>query len=144
MIIVQHIMHNNDISQIKKKYLSLIDEERKNAVKKSKDVTRGNIAQEFVTLLPDFPYNMSDCKFSGQPIDFLVFDGMSNLRDGNEADVEIVFADVKTNTSRNNKIQNAIKKAIENKRVRWETWNILEDKQIKIINNEKSNNKISK
>lgn len=73
---------------------------------------------------------MSDCKFSGQPLDFLVFKGMSDLRDGINTEIEIIFADVKVNTSKRNKIQNEIKKAIENNRVRFETWNINNDKRI--------------
>jgi predicted Holliday junction resolvase-like endonuclease len=47
-------------------------------------------------LFPDFPYELSDCKFSGQPIDFIVFKNMSKVRDGEDAEIEIIIADVKS------------------------------------------------
>ena len=103
---------------------------RKDAVKKSKDVIRGQISEEFVTILPEFPYNMSDCKFSGAPLDYIVFNGMSALRNGEEAEIEVVFADVKVNTAQRSKVQNGIKKAIEEGRVRFETWTIDKDKKL--------------
>ena len=106
--------------------------ERKDAVKRSKAVTRGNIAQEFIPLFPDFPYNLSDCKFSGQPIDFMVFENMTSVRDGTDVKVNVVLADVKVNKAQRTKVQNAIKDAVEGGRVRWETWTVAEDKTIKI------------
>lgn len=115
-----------------KHYTERIKIEKAEAIKKSKDVTRGQISEEFVPLFPDFPYNMSDCKFNAQPIDYIVFNGMSDVRSGKEVDIEIVFADVKTNTSKRSRVQNAIKKAILDKRVRFETWNIQENKKIRI------------
>lgn len=105
---------------------------RRDAVKKSKDVIRGQISEEFVTMFPEFPYNMSDCKFSGSPLDYIVFKGMSSLRDGEEGEIEVVFADVKVNTAQRSKVQNGIKKAIEEGRVRFETWTIDKDKNLKI------------
>lgn len=105
---------------------------RRDAVKKSKDVIRGQISEEFVTILPEFPYNMSDCKFSGAPLDYIVFRGMSALRDGEEAEIEVIFADVKVNTAQRSKVQNGIKKAIEEGRVRFETWTIDKNKNLKI------------
>lgn len=104
---------------------------RKDSVKKSKEVTRGHISEEFIPLFPDFPYDMSECKFSGMPVDYLVYKGMNNVRDGiTDSKIEIIFADVKVNTSQRNKVQNAIKKAIEESRFRWETWIIDENKKI--------------
>lgn len=116
------------------KLLSLHKEEivnaRRDAVKKSKDVIRGQISEEFVTMFPGFPYSMSDSKFSGSPIDYIVFNGMSALRDGEEAEIEVIFADVKVNTAQRSKVQNGIKKAIEEGRVRFETWTIDKDKKL--------------
>lgn len=105
---------------------------RQDAVAKSKAVTRGKISEEFIPLFPDFPYNMSDCKFSGSPIDFIVFNGMSEFRDNGTGEIQIIFADVKVNTAQRNKVQNAIKKAVENKNIKFETWKIDENKKINI------------
>lgn len=131
-LLVKEHNHKAKIIKLKSEYEAKLVSERSKAVQKSKDVTRGHISQEFIPIFPDFPYNMSDCKFSGNPLDFLVFKGMSDLRDGKESEIEIIFADVKTNKAKRNKIQNAIKKAIESNKVRFETWTVLENKQIKI------------
>lgn len=114
-----------------------IKAEREDAVKRSKSVTRGNIAQEFIPLFPDFPYQMSECRFFGAPLDYIIFENMSAVRDGTNIKINVVFADVKVNTAQKTKVQNAIKDAIDNGRVRFETWQIDENKKIKIKANEK-------
>lgn len=129
------IFYEYHIKKFKKNIIELqnqVQSQAKIAVAKSKAVTRGKISEEFLPLFPDFPYNMSDAKFSGSPIDYVVFNGMSNLRDDGEGEIEIIFADVKTNSASKTKIQRAIKEAIRNGRFRWEDWIITEDKQLKI------------
>lgn len=120
------------LAKIEKEFNIELIKARKESVAKSKSVTRGQIAEEFIPLFPDFPYNLSDCKFSGQPIDFIVFKGMSDLRDGKDSEIEIILADVKVNKAQRTKIQNAIKKAVEEKRFKFETWKIDENKKIAI------------
>lgn len=107
-----------------------IKKEREDAIKQSKSVISGQTNENTISLFSNFPYNTQDIKFSGNPLDYLVFNGMTKLRDTNEGDIEIIFADVKTNTSSNTKIQNAIKKAIINNRVRFETWKVIDNKLI--------------
>jgi predicted Holliday junction resolvase-like endonuclease len=64
----------------------------------------------------------------GQPIDYIVFKGMSDVRDLENGEISIIFADVKVNTSRNTKVQNAIKEAVKAGRVRFETWHVKDGK----------------
>ena len=126
------------VSPLKKEIQEFKDiaEEYKNkaekAVNQSRSVIRGQISEQLVPLFKDFPYNSSDLKFSGQPIDYLVFENMSKLRDTGEGEISIIFADVKSNTSKNSKIQVAIKKAIEQGRVKFENWNIDLEGNLKI------------
>lgn len=130
VIIIIIVLGLYKLKNIEKQYSEEISKARKDSVEKSKAVTRGKIAEEFIPLFPDFPYNLSDCKFSGQPIDFIVFKGMSDLRDGLNSEIEIILADVKVNKAQRTKIQNAIKKAVEEKRFKFETWKIDENKKI--------------
>jgi predicted Holliday junction resolvase-like endonuclease len=123
---------NRKFNRLIQAHKNSIQLERNAAVKKSKDVTRGNIAEEFIPLFPDFPYNMSDCKFSGQPIDYIVFNGMSKLRDEGEGEITIIFADCKMNKAQLSKVQKAIKDAILNNRVKFEKWIINDNKSITI------------
>ncbi len=70
------------------------DEERmvrEDAIKRSESVIRGKITEHLMPFLPGFPYNPRDARFVGTPIDFIVFDGLSEdkLR-------KIIFVEVKT------------------------------------------------
>ena len=132
LLIIAYIILLKKLYRLNIKHKEDIKKERALAVTKSKDVIRGNITQEFIPLFPDFPYNMSDIKFSGQPLDYLVFKNMTDFRNGKDIEIEIIFADVKTNKSQRNKVQNAIKKAIEEKRVKFETWTIVENRKLNI------------
>lgn len=131
-IVVMKIQFEKKLASLLIEQKNTILKERENAIKRSKDVTRGNISEEFIPLFPDFPYDLSECKFSGKPVDYIIYKGMNEVRDGKEAIVEIIFADVKVGGAQRTKVQNAIKKALEEGRVRWETWRIGNDKKITI------------
>lgn len=89
---------------------------RKDAVDTSRAVLKGKISEEMAPFLPGFPYDSSDCKFFGSPIDILVFDGMS---EGNVK--SIVIVDIKTGKANLSKTQKQIKDCIENGRVAFYT-----------------------
>ena len=82
---------------------------------------KGRVAEMFAPFLKNFPYAPSDCKFIGEPIDYIVFNGMS---DGRVRD--IVFLEVKSGKSRMSEIQKNIKSVIEKKGVRWEEFRFEE------------------
>ena len=127
-----HYLHNKHTAMLMERHTVELLENRADAIKRSKAVTRGQLSEHMIPIFPGFPYSASDCKFSGQPVDYLVFKGMNDLRDGKESIVEIVFADVKVGTAQRTKVQNAIKRAVEQGRVRWETWRIDDNNKIHI------------
>lgn len=120
-----------ELETLEEDYEQTLDKEIEKALNKSKTVIRGSVSEEFAPLLKGFPYQMSDCKFSGQPLDYVVFNGMSGLRDDKEGKIEIVFADVKSGKATLNTVQRRIRDAINEKRVRFETW-IIENGEFKI------------
>ncbi|MFH1084351.1 MAG: Holliday junction resolvase-like protein [Chloroflexota bacterium] len=64
---------------------------RADAIKQSAAVIRGKATEHLMPYLPGFGYNPQDARFLGTPVDFVVFDGLS------EGDVRrIVFVEVKT------------------------------------------------
>ncbi|HET8687926.1 MAG TPA: Holliday junction resolvase-like protein [Methanosarcina sp.] len=71
-----------------------MDEEKKirqDAVKKSEAVIRGKVTEHLIPYFPDFEYNPKDARFLGTPVDFIVFDGLS------EGEMnKVVFVEVKT------------------------------------------------
>lgn len=105
-------------------------EEIQRAVKKSLNTSRatikGRVAEQFAPLLPEFEYLPSDAKFLGDPVDYVIFDGYTDWRDGNlpsEA-IEVILMDIKSGQARLSKGQLAIADAIQQGRVRFETLRI--------------------
>jgi len=89
---------------------------RQDAIKRSKAVILGQVTEHLIPYFPDFRYNPKDVRFIGTPIDFIVFDGMS---DGNIK--RIVFVEIKTSkTGSLSKREQQVKKVIQEKKVYWE------------------------
>ena len=93
---------------------------RKDAVKRSKAVISGQVTEQIAPFLPDFPANPSDARFIGKPVDFIVFSGLSE----NEKIDEILFVEVKTGKSLLSEREKEVKKAIEQRKVRYVEYRI--------------------
>lgn len=64
---------------------------RQDAVKKSEAVIRGKVTEHLIPYFPDFEYNPKDARFLGTPVDFIIFDGLS------EGEMnKVVFVEVKS------------------------------------------------
>jgi predicted Holliday junction resolvase-like endonuclease len=69
-----------------------------------------------------FRYNPADARFIGAPIDYLIFDGYTEVKDSSfERPVTVVLADIKTGDAKLNRTERKIKEAVEAGRVKWET-----------------------
>jgi predicted Holliday junction resolvase-like endonuclease len=84
------------------------------------------MAEQLAPIMPQFEYLPSDAKFLGDPVDYVVFDGYTDLRDGQGKvdDIEIVLIDIKSGGARLTKGQQAIAQAIQQGRIRFETIRI--------------------
>ena len=51
---------------------------RQDAIQRSLAVTAGKVLEQLVPYLPAFPFNPKDVRFLGSPVDFVVFDGLSD------------------------------------------------------------------
>lgn len=119
------------IISLKNKHKKEIETSRKDAIKRSKSVIRAAISEDIIPLFPDFPYDLSDLKLFGKPIDYIVFDGMSEFRDGNkDKEITIVMADLKTGNAVKTPVQKAIMKAIQDGKIRFEEWRIDENNKL--------------
>ncbi len=87
---------------------------RQDAIQRSQSVTLGKVIEHFVPYLPGFSYNPKDARFIGSPIDFVVFDG---LTDGEIR--KIVFVEVKSGASSLTARQRLIRDAVCLGRVEW-------------------------
>jgi predicted Holliday junction resolvase-like endonuclease len=94
------------------------------AVSAARSTIKGQVAEQLIPLLKTCPYAPSDMRFFGMPIDYIIFEGMTEARDGEGADITVVFMDVKTGNASLSPIQRLIKSAVEQGRVRWETYRL--------------------
>lgn len=106
-----------------KNQAKLLETERADAVKRSRAVIGGQLYEQIAPLLPDFPCKHEDVRFIGKPIDFVGFVGMSDSEE-KENISEILFIEVKTGNSQLSAREKQIKKAVEEKRVRYVEYRI--------------------
>jgi predicted Holliday junction resolvase-like endonuclease len=87
---------------------------RQDAIQRSQSATLGRITEHFIPYLAGFPYNPKDARFLGTPIDFVVFDGLS------EGEVEsVVFVEVKAGKGALSTRERRVRDAVREGRVRW-------------------------
>ena len=103
----------------KLKDLSLLKKQRKDAVKKSRAVIGGQVAERLAPYLPEFPCNPGDVCFLGKPVDFIGFTGLTESDEIHE----VMFIEVKTGQSKLNGHEKQLKDAIQKGRVRYVEYN---------------------
>lgn len=114
------------IAELELEHQQALVQAQKRSVNTSRAVLKGKMAEQMAPIMPEFNYLPSDAKFLGDPIDYIVFDGYTDFRDGDGAaeDIEVVLIDIKSGGARLTKGQMAIAHAIQNGRVRFETIRI--------------------
>jgi predicted Holliday junction resolvase-like endonuclease len=140
--ITYYFIRKTDRRKISRDYESqirILREEHQRAIKQAKDrsidgsraVIKGQIAEQLAPVLPEFKYLPSDAKFVGDPIDYIVFDGYTDIKDngGAENNLEIVILEIKTGQASLSPHQKAIEKAINAGRVRFEVVRLDISKQ---------------
>ncbi|CAI3944342.1 Predicted secreted endonuclease distantly related to archaeal Holliday junction resolvase [Commensalibacter communis] len=97
----------------------------KQALTSSRNAFKREIGEIFCPFHEGFPYHPKDCTFIGNPIDYIIFNNLDGYRDGekNIEDIEVIFFEVKTiHSAHLSKVQKAIKYAVENKKVKFKTY----------------------
>lgn len=122
---IENIKENNELilKEINSKHKLDLKEARKDALDKSRAVIRGQATEHLAPYVMD-GVNPKDCRFMGNPIDYVVFDGLSDVTDKVAKEVkEVIFVDVKTGKSNLTTVQRRIRDAIEDNRVSFQVVN---------------------
>ncbi|MFH1752143.1 MAG: Holliday junction resolvase-like protein [archaeon] len=82
-------------------------------LKQSQSVKYGQMAEQFIPFSKDFPFDTSNFKFLGQPVDGIAFEKN-----------KIVFCEFKTNKSKLSEKQRNIKRLVKDKEVEWFEYRI--------------------
>lgn len=90
--------------------------------KQSRAVLKGQINEQIAPFLPGFPFNPSDARFIGKPVDMLIFDGISN------GELErVVFLEIKSGRhKRLTDNERMIRDAVIEGRVEFEIFEIAD------------------
>lgn len=109
---------------------------RKERLGRSRAALRGQAAERLAPWLPGFAYAPSDARFLGDPVDYILFAGYADLRDGigDPDGLEVVLLDIKRGPqARLSATQKAIARAVEAGRVRFEVLRVSEEGTIQTL-----------
>jgi predicted Holliday junction resolvase-like endonuclease len=100
---------------------------RKDSVNRSRSTLKGKIAEQMAPLLPEFRFNPADARFIGSPVDYVIFDGLTDVADEKKSDIRIVFMDIKHGTGSLTRTQRVIRDAVMAKQIFWETLRVASE-----------------
>lgn len=110
-----------------------IRQARQESTDQSRAVLKGKMAEQMAPLLPGFDYLPADARFLGDPVDYVIFDGYTAVKDDGATgdDLELVIIDIKRGRTGLSSGQRQIARAIRDGRVRFEIVRILDDGTVK-------------
>ena len=114
--------YESQIQILQEEYQQSLKIAKNRSMDGSRAVIKGKIAEQLAPILPDFKYLPSDARFIGDPVDYIVFNGYTEIKDNGSSDInlEIVLLDIKTGQSSLSVFQEAIAKAVNLGKVRFE------------------------
>ena len=69
------------IAELELEHQQALAQAQKRSVNTSRAVLKGKMAEQLAPIMPQFEYLPSDAKFLGDPVDYVVFDGYTDLRE---------------------------------------------------------------
>lgn len=112
------------INQMKLDHVKELKKASEDALTKSRAVMRGQATEHLAPyILKDT--NPKDYRFMGNPVDYILFDGLSDVLDGESDSIKsITFVDIKTGKSNLTKSQRRIRDAIASNLIKFEVINL--------------------
>lgn len=129
---------NNRLLEQESQFKLSLDKHIKDAQKRSNDtqrsVLKGQISEKFVPFMAGFEYSPADCRFMGEPMDYVVFHRLHECADGQASidEARVVFLEVKSGTSKLNKRQQILKEIIARGQVSFESIRIHQGDEVKV------------
>src|SRR3954471_5924468 len=113
---------------------SAVDAASRRSVAISRSTLKGKLAEQMAPLLPGFPYLPADARFLGDPIDYVIFNGYTSVKDdgGDCSKLEVVILDIKQGGAKLSESQRAVAQAVEAGRVRFEVIRVGDDGNVSV------------
>lgn len=94
----------------------VLQKARKDARKRSRAISKGMMLEHICPHLPTFKHHPRDARFLGDPIDFVIFNGLFSSKKVDE----IIIAEVKSGDSKMSEEEKSVQKAVEKGKVNFE------------------------
>ena len=108
VILLLWVTYKLGLSKKQQEWQEKLNSLRKEIADKQRSGIKGKVTEMFAPYLEGFPVKASECKFLGDPIDYVAFEGLD------DCDIKrIHFIDVKADTSELKKHQRQIKELVE-------------------------------
>jgi predicted Holliday junction resolvase-like endonuclease len=92
----------------------LLAAERGDAVRRSRAVLGGLASEQLAPYLPGFPFDPTEVRFIGKPVDFVAFVGSASGRIE-----EVAFVEVKSGNASLTPVERSLRDAVKAGRLRW-------------------------
>tara|TARA_A100001201_G_C4087661_1_gene201052 strand:- start:329 stop:988 length:660 start_codon:yes stop_codon:yes gene_type:complete len=112
-----------------------VNKARADSIKRQRSILKGQATEQLAPYI-NSNYNPKDYKFIGDPIDYIIFDGMSNINTKEDEIKKIILMDIKTGKSQLNKVQKAVKKCIEAGNLEFQVYRPEKDIENKRLEDE--------
>jgi len=109
-----------ELKERKKEYRKRFKTIKQSSQTSAKSVNIGLVLERIAPCFKTFPFDKNDCRSLFDPIDYVVFEGLSKKGSVDR----IVFVDIKTGKSRLTGKQPEIRNLVERKRVLWDTYQL--------------------
>ncbi len=94
---------------------------RRDSARRSRSTLKGQFLEELAPHFPDFPYDPTELRFLGTPVDYVVFRGLSEGRID-----EVVFLEIKSGRSHLSSAERSLREAIGAGAIVWDEYRISE------------------
>lgn len=104
--------------QSEKTFKQRLLDARKDSNNRSRSIIKGQVAETFAPLMPNFPIPSNQCQFLGKPVDFIGFkeDDKGNIS-------EVLFIEVKSGSSKLSKREKSLQSTIDAGNVSYVIYN---------------------
>ncbi len=113
-LVAETSSYKDEITALQQAHAGDVKTARKDAINRSGSVLKGKVMEQFGAVFPEFPFDPRDARFLGGPVDFVVFDGLS---DGEL--MQVVFVEIKTAQSKLSPRERQLQAVVESGNVDW-------------------------
>jgi len=108
------VRYTKDLEELKRLFKESEKNIRKKSVSSSRRSLVGRFIEKFVPFLSEIKYAPADLHFLGQPVDYIVFEGLES-----DKIKRVTFLEVKTGESKLTPREKSLKETIQKRRVTW-------------------------